>query len=85
MLKCLTACPEGLYKYWRGPAGRDMGDLYDKIKEDVAFRRKWHNGADSGSSCLSCSECTENRPKNGPSESAVAIEATRKSGRGEWI
>jgi len=22
-------------------AGRDMSDLYDKIKEDVAFRRKW--------------------------------------------
>ena len=24
-----------------GHAGNDMSDLYDKIKEDVAFRRKW--------------------------------------------
>jgi integrase len=36
-----TACPEGLYKYWLGHAGKDMSDLYDKIKEDVAFRKKW--------------------------------------------
>ena len=33
--------PEGLYKYWMGHAGKDMSDLYDKIKEDVPFRRKW--------------------------------------------
>jgi len=26
---------------WMGHAGKDMSDLYDKIKEDVAFRRKW--------------------------------------------
>jgi hypothetical protein len=30
-----------LYKYWLGHAGRDMSDLYDKIKEDVTFRMKW--------------------------------------------
>jgi hypothetical protein len=24
-----------------GHAGRDMSDLYDKVKEDVEFRRKW--------------------------------------------
>jgi hypothetical protein len=24
-----------------GHAGRDMSDLYDKVKEDVGFRRKW--------------------------------------------
>ena len=40
-LRNYTACPEGLYKYWLGHAGKDMSDLYDKIKEDVAFRRKW--------------------------------------------
>jgi integrase len=39
-LRNYTACPEGLYKYWLGHAGKDMSDLYDKIKEDVAFRRK---------------------------------------------
>jgi integrase len=40
-LRNYTDCPEGLYKYWLGHAGKDMSDLYDKIKEDVAFRRKW--------------------------------------------
>jgi len=40
-LRNYTECPEGLYKYWLGHAGRDMSDLYDKIKEDVTFRRKW--------------------------------------------
>jgi hypothetical protein len=24
-----------------GHAGKDMSDLYDKIKEDVPFRRRW--------------------------------------------
>ena len=42
-LRNYTTCPEGLYKYWMGHAGKDMSDLYDKIKEDVAFRR---NGAE---------------------------------------
>lgn len=40
-LRNYTDCPEGLYKYWMGHAEKDMSDLYDKIKEDVAFRRKW--------------------------------------------
>ena len=40
-LRNYTDCPQGLYKYWVGHAGEDMSDLYDKIKEDVAFRRKW--------------------------------------------
>ena len=40
-LRNYTACPEGLYKYWMGHAGKDMSDLYDKIKEDVSFRREW--------------------------------------------
>jgi len=40
-LRNYTECPEGLYKYWMGHAGRDMSDLYDKVKEDVVFRRKW--------------------------------------------
>lgn len=34
-----TNCPDGVYKFWMGHAGKDMSDLYDKIKEDVAFRR----------------------------------------------
>jgi len=40
-LRNYAECPEGLYKYWMGHAGKDMSDLYDKIKEDVPFRRRW--------------------------------------------
>lgn len=40
-LKNKTACPEGLRNYWMGHAGNSMDDLYDKIKEDVEFRREW--------------------------------------------
>jgi integrase len=40
-LRNYTECPEGLYKYWMGHAGKDMSDLYDKIKEDLRFRRQW--------------------------------------------
>ncbi|HWR34938.1 MAG TPA: site-specific integrase [Clostridia bacterium] len=36
-----TGCPDGLCKYWLGHADQDMSDLYDKIKEDVEFRKKW--------------------------------------------
>jgi integrase len=39
-LRNYTGCPEGLCKYWMGHAGKDMSDLYDKIREDLAFRRK---------------------------------------------
>ena len=38
-LRNYTDCPEGLYKYWLGHSGKDMSDLYDKIKEDVQFRK----------------------------------------------
>jgi integrase len=36
-----TECPVGLRQYWLGHAGRDMGDLYDKIKDDEDFRKNW--------------------------------------------
>ena len=39
-LRNYTNCPEGIYKFWMGHAGKDMSDLYDKVKEDVAFRRE---------------------------------------------
>ena len=35
-----TNCPEGLIKFWMGHAPEDMSDRYDKIKEDVAFRKE---------------------------------------------
>ncbi len=40
-LKNKTGCPEGLRNYWMGHAGKTMDDLYDKIKEDVEFRKEW--------------------------------------------
>ena len=36
-----TDCPEGLYKFWMAHAEDSMSDLYDKVKEDVPFRKEW--------------------------------------------
>jgi hypothetical protein len=44
-----------------GHAGEDMSDLYDKIKEDVAFRRKWAERC----------ECTENCRKKRSSKGSL--------------
>ena len=30
-----------MQKFWMGHADETMGDLYDKIKEDVEFRKLW--------------------------------------------
>ena len=38
-LRNKTRCPEGLRNYWMGHAENSMDDLYDKIKEDVQFRK----------------------------------------------
>jgi integrase len=43
-----TECPEGLYKFWMGHADESMSGRYDKIKEDVAFRRKWAEESNFG-------------------------------------
>ena len=40
-LRNYAQCPEGLRDFWMGHAGETMADLYDKIKDDVVFRRKW--------------------------------------------
>jgi hypothetical protein len=40
-LRNRTACPEGLRRFWMGHADESMDDLYDKIKEDVEFRKEW--------------------------------------------
>ena len=40
-LRNRSGCPEGLRKFWMGHADESMSDLYEKIKEDVAFRREW--------------------------------------------
>lgn len=40
-LRNRTGCPEGIYKFWLGHADESMSDRYDKIREDVQFRKKW--------------------------------------------
>jgi hypothetical protein len=47
-LRNRTGCPAGLRKFWMGHAGEDIGDLYDKIKEDFAFRKEWAEKAGFG-------------------------------------
>jgi hypothetical protein len=63
-LRNYTECPEGLYKYWLGHAGKDMSDLYDKIKEDIQFRKKGAEqcgfGFELASVVPSVPKCTEN-------------------------
>jgi integrase len=34
-----SGCPDGLVKFWMGHAGRDMTDRYDRVREDVEFRK----------------------------------------------
>ena len=37
-----TDCPDGIYKFWLGHAvGKDMSELYDKIKRDRQKRLEW--------------------------------------------
>ena len=43
-----TLCPEGLRKFGRGWSDQDMSDLYDKIREDAAFRKEWAEKAGIG-------------------------------------
>lgn len=39
-LRNYTSTPPGVLQFWMGHAGEDMSDLYDKINEDVAFRKE---------------------------------------------
>lgn len=34
-----SRCPDGLLKFWMGHAGKDMSDHYDRVREDLQFRR----------------------------------------------
>ena len=36
-----NAVPKDLERFWMGHAAEDVGDLYSKLKEDVAFRQQW--------------------------------------------
>ena len=33
--------PRDLERYWMGHAAEKVGDLYSKLKDDVAFRQEW--------------------------------------------
>jgi integrase len=63
-LRNKTLSPEGLRNYWMGHKGNSMDDLYDKIKEDVQFRREWAVRSGFGfelpSVVPSVPKCTEN-------------------------
>ncbi len=39
-LKNETSCPKGLRDFWLGHTGNSMDDLYDKVKDNVEFRKK---------------------------------------------
>lgn len=47
-LKNRTSCPEGVRQFWLGWKDKDMSDLYDRIREDVAFRKEWAEKAGLG-------------------------------------
>jgi integrase len=34
-----SLCPDGLLKFWMGHSAKDMSDHYDKVRDDVQFRR----------------------------------------------
>lgn len=34
-----SLCPDGLLKFWMGHSAKDMSDHYDKVRDDVVFRR----------------------------------------------
>jgi integrase len=35
-----SGCPDGLIKFWMGHANKDMTDRYDKVRDDVQFRKE---------------------------------------------
>jgi integrase len=67
-LRNRTDCPEGLYKYWLGHADGSMSDRYDKIKEDVMFRRSWAEKCGFGFDLLAV---VPNVPKNAALDEAA--------------
>ena len=36
-----NAVPKDLERFWMGHAAQEVGDLYSKLKEDLAFRQEW--------------------------------------------
>ena len=58
-----TARPEGLRNYWMGHAGNSMDDLYDKMREDIEFRKLWTEKCGYG---FQLPSVVPNVPKIGP-------------------
>jgi len=73
-LRNYALCPEGLRKFWLGWSDQDMSDLYDKIREDDAFRKEWAEKAGVGYTIPAkpVSKTTQ-LVYNGP-QNAVAVE-----------
>jgi integrase len=71
-LKNYTSTPPGIINFWLGWAGEGMSDLYDKIRHDVAFRKKVAEKAGLGF------ELPSKKPVVGPNgpkiENEVALE-----------
>jgi integrase len=40
--------PKDLERFWMGHAPEEVGDLYSKLKDDVAFRQEWAERAGLG-------------------------------------
>jgi hypothetical protein len=36
-----SGTPKDLERFWMGHAPAEVGDLYSKLKDDVAFRQEW--------------------------------------------
>ena len=85
-LRNRTEIPEGLRKYWMGHPDESLSDLYDKISEDVEFRRKWAEKCGFG---FELSSVVPNVPKMLEKDAAKRclslFECERKNGRGERI
>jgi integrase len=43
-----SSVPKDLERFWMGHAPEEIGDLYSKLKEDVAFRQEWAEGIGLG-------------------------------------
>jgi integrase len=43
-----SICPDGLLKFWMGHASKDMSDRYDRVRDDVVFRKEVALRMDTG-------------------------------------
>jgi len=77
-LRNFTTTPPGLINFWMGHAGEGMSDLYDKIKEDVAFRKQVAEEAGLGFH-LPSKKCVEPKQSSSKKRSIGPNGAKRES------